>query len=267
MSWAWRIYEDFLMGSRLGAYEKMLRALVDDGYEFLTFARFWEEVKRGVVHNRCVLLRHDIDSDAKTAQLMWDIERSLGVVSSFYFRLSTIDLHLIGEIAHSGFEVSYHYEELSTYARRHKIHTASAIRARFPEIQLTFEENLRQLRQRTGLAMRTVAAHGDFVNRRLGVRNTEILQDADFRRRVNVDLELYDERLTDLISSRHADLGAWKDIWAPVQPMTTAGKERSVLYVLVHPKHWRSSWRENSKQAAVRFIQGAQYWASRPRAH
>ena len=47
-----------------------------------------------------------------------------------------------------------------------------------PEAKAEFAANLETIRSRTGLPMPVVSAHGDFVNRRLGMANWAILADA-----------------------------------------------------------------------------------------
>ncbi len=71
------------------------------------------------------MLRHDVDTDPGTAAAMWDIERELGVESSYFFRLSTLAPALMADIAAGGSEASYHYEEVATVAKRRRLRTPS----------------------------------------------------------------------------------------------------------------------------------------------
>ena len=88
--------------------------------------------------------------------------------SSYFFRLSTLAPALMAEIAAGGGEASYHYEELSWVAKRRRLRSRSDALRALPEARDRFAENLQTLRMKTGLPMRVVASHGDFVNRRLG---------------------------------------------------------------------------------------------------
>src|SRR6185295_3645039 len=89
-----RIYSDFLMPSRLGAYRSLLESALAAGYTFISIEAYWELIQAGAVDpaRRYLILRHDIDTDTATAGVMWRIERSLRISSSYYFRLSTVDL-------------------------------------------------------------------------------------------------------------------------------------------------------------------------------
>ena len=60
---------------------------------------------------RYVLLRHDIDTDPVGGRLMHEIEHSLGVVGTYYFRLKTLDLSLsCGSCSVEGMRLGYHFE-------------------------------------------------------------------------------------------------------------------------------------------------------------
>ena len=115
-----RIYSDFLMPSRLDDYKKLLKIALDSGYKIDSIAGFYEKIETHKIDSkkRYLILRHDIDTDIKTAMEMWNIERSMGVISSYYFRLSTFDVNLMQEISKSGGEASYHFEEVATFAKK-----------------------------------------------------------------------------------------------------------------------------------------------------
>src|SRR6185369_13900595 len=146
----------------------------------------------GTAAGRVLILRHDIDTDPRTAGAMWALERERGIVSSYFFRLSTVDVHLMRTIAAAGGDAGYHFEELATIAKAARLRTAEEVRARLPEARDRFAVNLDRLRRQTGLPLRIAASHGDFVNRAVGVNNTEILDDPAFRESVGIELEAYD---------------------------------------------------------------------------
>src|SRR5262249_31005457 len=144
----------------------------------------WQKIKNnGEIesYKKYLVLQHDIDTDTTSAKAMWDIEKALGVKGSYYFRLSTIDICLMKEIEFSGGEASYHFEEIATIAKQKGLKSREHILSYMPYIRTEFEENLNSLRKKSGLPMKIVAAHGDFVNRKLRVFNWEILQDNNFR--------------------------------------------------------------------------------------
>ena len=116
----WRLYSDFLMPSRLRLYEKLLEEAGDRGYELHSVASFWEVIKEGGPHThaRYLILRHDVDTDVRTARAMFAIEQKRGARASYYFRLSTLDVPFMKSIHQAGSEASYHYEEIAAFGKR-----------------------------------------------------------------------------------------------------------------------------------------------------
>ena len=255
-----RIYADFLMPSRLPAYRALLRAYLDAGYRVVSIATFWDLVRSSNLDpdQPIAILRHDIDTDPGTARRMWEIEQDLGVGGSFFFRLSTLDPALIGRIAAAGGHASYHYEELATVAKRHRIRTRAGAEAHRAEAQDELRRNLLSLRQRFDLPLDIVASHGDFVNRKLGIPNWSLLTDQGFRREVGIVLETYDEAMMSLVTSRHSDtLGP--RYWIPEDPRLAIARGERVVYLLVHPRHWHVARVINARDDALRAWENLTY--------
>ena len=256
-----RVISDFLMGSRLGAYQRFLEAALRAGYRITSVGGVWRLIgDRGLdPAQRYLVLRHDVDTDPGTAAAMWDIERGLSVESSYFFRLSTIAPDLMADIARGGSEASYHYEELAAVAKRRGLRSPSDALAHLPEARDEFAKNLGELRAMTGLPMRVVASHGDFVNVRLGVPNSVILADPSLRQEVGIDLETYDEAFLRHLSSKHSDIG-YPRYWAWSDPAEAIRAGKPVVSVLVHPRHWRVDRRVNARDDIQRAIEGLRYW-------
>ena len=235
-----RIYADFLMPSRLEAYRGLLELALGAGYRVVSIETFWQLVLDDAVDRsgRYLILRHDIDTDPHTAAAMWEIERRLGIESSYYFRLNTADLRLMGAISDGGGQASYHYEEVATIVKERRLRRAADVLDSLPEARDRFRENLGRLRTATGLAMRVVASHGDFVNRAVGVANRAILEDPDFRQSVGVDLEVYDEVFIRHITTRYSDTHHPR-YWVSGDPEEGIARQEPVIQLLVHPRHWR----------------------------
>lgn len=234
-----RVYADVLMPSRLGAYAELLGTALESGYDVVGVGSFWRGLEAGRDEtSRALILRHDVDTDPRTAGAMWRVDQRLGIDSSFFFRLATMDADLAVRIAAAGGEASYHYEELATIIKRRRLRTREAAVAALPEARDLFARNIDRLRTTTGLPMRVVAAHGDFVNRRLGVANWEILADAAFREAVGIDLETYDAGYIAQLSSWFSD-AIYPRFWEPSDPGTAIRAGDPVVSLLVHPRHWR----------------------------
>jgi hypothetical protein len=248
-----RLYGDFLMPSRLEEYRALLERSLGAGYRIVSVEGFWGLLGGAGLEPgaRYLVLRHDIDTGPRTAAAMWQIERELGIAGSFYFRLSTLEPELMGSIAAAGGEASYHYEELASLAKRRHLRSRAAILAHLPEARELFGRNLARLRTLTGLPMRVVAAHGDFVNRRHGIRNWVLLEDRALREELGIELEAYDEAFMRHVSSRHADL-IDRRRWTPEDPLAAIGRAEPLVYVLVHPRGWQVERLANARDDALR---------------
>jgi len=258
---AWqRVYSDFLMPSRLESYRALLEQALAAGYTIGSVEQFWSLIGAAGVDpvRRYLILRNDIDTGPRTAQEMWRIEQSLGIVGSYFFRLSSLDLGIMDQMAASGVEPSYHYEELAAVAKRRRLRTRSELERHLPEAQDLFARNVARLRSLTGQSIRVVAAHGDFVNRKLGLLNTAILADRAFRAQVGIELETYDLAFMDVVTSRHADLTSppW---WTPTGPSLAIARGEPVVYVLVHPRSWHVERRLNARDDGRRIWEGLRY--------
>ena len=252
-----RLYADFAMPSRLDAYRRLLERALAAGYEIVSLERFWQLVSDGPLDPsaRYLILRHDVDTDPGTAAEMWRIEQELSIRGSYYFRLSTLDRHLMRSIRDGGAEAGYHYEELATLAKRTRARRPEEALALVPAARAELGRNLASLRAATGLPLRVVASHGDFVNRAVGVANTILLDDASFRASVGVDLEAYDAPFLAYVTSRHSDTHHPR-YWVGEDPADAIGRGEPVVHVLVHPRHWRVSRRINALDDLGRVREG-----------
>jgi hypothetical protein len=244
----YRIYSDFFMPSRLGIYERLLVEALNHEYEVHSIESYWELLKTGRQRSgqRYLILRHDVDTDVKTARAMWEIEKRLGVKASYYFRLTTLDVPFMREIHESGGEASYHYEEIAAVGKKRGLATKAQVYACMPIIREHFKENLVALRKKTGLPLHIVASHGDFFNRKVGMINHEILQDVPLRKELGIELETYDDVMMRHVTSRHSDTLA-PLFWKPSDPVDAIRRGEPVVYVLTHPRHWRSDFMGNLK--------------------
>ncbi|MBE3128508.1 MAG: hypothetical protein IMZ60_02390 [Actinobacteria bacterium] len=256
----YRFYSDFLMPTRLNEFRLLLQEAINHGYETTTIYDFWGKIKNGNINidKKYFILRHDIDTDIDTAKLMWQIEQELHINGSFYFRLSTLGIPFMQRISEAEGEASYHYEELATVAKWKGLRNKEEIEKALPLIREIFKQNLYLLRAKTGLPMKTVASHGDFINRWLGVVNTVILNDKSFRKDLGIELETYDEKFMHFVSSRFSDTH-YPIFWKPSHPLEAIKRGEHVIYFLVHPRHWRSNIKINFLNNLNRVWEGFRY--------
>ncbi len=237
----YRFYSDFLLPSRVQEFRRLLEQALARGYQVHSIASIWEKIKAGQLQDGPYLvLRLDIDTDLRTTRALWWVMRELGVRGSFYFRLSTLDVKLMCEIHASGSEASYHYEEIAAYAKRHRLKSRAEVEAQMPAIRALFAENYRRIKALTGLPLHTVASHGDWLNRRLGMINLELLQDPHLRQELGIELEAYDPVLHRHYIRRYSD-GAYPNLWLDGDPLEAIQKGLPFVEVLMHPRHWAAN--------------------------
>jgi hypothetical protein len=239
------------MGDRLVLYRSLLRRLKALDYRFQTMSHYMDSVSRGEIFEHPVcLLRNDVDSDPAGAARMFAIDREEGVRATYFFRLSTLDVGLVSRIAGYGRDVGYHYEEIATLVRKKGLRRAADVDTHLDVIRDDFRDNLSLFRDRTGVSPRVVAAHGDFLNRRLGVTNRHLLT-PELRQELGIVADAYDPVLHHDLAARYSDRPApqW---WYPSDPVQAlAARPRSVS-ILVHPRQWVCNPVANAKLGATR---------------
>ncbi|MFX0135577.1 MAG: hypothetical protein ACFFDN_18170 [Candidatus Hodarchaeota archaeon] len=115
-----------------------------NGYEFLTFYDYC----LGNLSKKFLIMRHDVDRHVIHALKMAEIENSLGVKSTYYFRYQKgdFDNNIIRRIISLGHEVGYHYESLAK------------ARGDFSKAIKIFKLELNRLNEITNV--KTICAHG-----------------------------------------------------------------------------------------------------------
>ena len=261
---AQRVYCDYLRPERLDEFRRLIGRAVDLGYETLTLSAFARLVDAGEVaaRGRVLLLRHDVDTDVPRARRMWEIERELGAVGTYFFRRATWNLPFMRELAANGYEVGYHYEELATLVKQRGAATADEARALIIPARERLRTALAELRAHSAMQLDVLASHGDFANRLVDVSNTELLADRGFRAEIGVRLEAYD--LEEHVDARASD-NACPDAWEPLDPLRALERGIPVVELLVHPRAWGAAPAVNGRADLARMAEGCLYALRRAR--
>lgn len=128
----------------LTKYERLIETIIHTKYtpisvcDYLTFKP-----------NNCIIIRHDVDREAKRALDMAKLEYNHGIASTYYFRFKTdvFKPEIIHKIADMGHEIGFHYEVLD----KTKGNTEKAIEL--------FKRELEELRNVTNI--KTACMHGN----------------------------------------------------------------------------------------------------------
>lgn len=229
-----RIYADYFMKNRFEEYKNILENFLENGYKFITIDEY--RYIRFDNKDKIVILRHDIDSDLRIAKEMFYIERNLGIKSTYYFRLYTIDIDFMRLLDDYGNELGYHFEEIASFAKKHNLKTKEEVYKYFPIIREELEDNIKNFID-LGFNLKSICSHGDFKNRELGIRNKEILNE-EILDKYNI-IEAY--TIEDTLDMRIADT-QYLDVWVggSLEDMIN-NKSRSNL-ILIHPRAWDSNF-------------------------
>ncbi len=128
----------------LNIYKELLSTLLNSGFEFYVL----EDLCGGEVEEPFVVLRHDVDRNPQNSLRMAEVENSMGIRATYYFRTvsKVFDPKVIKKISLLGHEVGYHYEDLST------------LHGDVEEAIKSFKRNVEKLREL--VPVNTVSMHG-----------------------------------------------------------------------------------------------------------
>lgn len=150
------------MDFTLSVYNQLLHSLTTEGYSFTTFKNFLLDRKRPN-HKKNAILRHDVERFPINAYNIAEIEYSLGIRSTFYFRISTNSFNpsIITKIATLGHEIGYHYDDVETsywVIRRKNFRQKVKKELLIDAAYESFVKNLEKLR--TVADITTICMHG-----------------------------------------------------------------------------------------------------------
>ncbi|WP_284456195.1 hypothetical protein [Alloalcanivorax xenomutans] len=254
---AWnRIYSDYFMGSRLEEYQKIVQTALDLGFEHMTVSEFSQRVIKQSLPKKVMIHRHDIDTDIRTARKIYQIEQKLGVRSTFYFRLSTLNQKLMSDIKASGGEVGYHFEELAQFCKDNNIKSKEEALSNLPAIRNKFVVNFENIKKKYDIDMTTVAAHGDFVNRKIGLPSTVIV-DESVKREVSIFCEAYDVFFMNALDIYISDK-PYPQYYHPVN-IFDAMKTYDIICFTSHPRQWDTNFLVNTWDNLKRVVEGIRW--------
>lgn len=228
-----------LSRSRWDDYRALLEHALAAQYEIVSLETFITQ--GGIDADRILILRHDVDQAPRSVLPMLDIERRLGLNSTWYFRWRTATPAAVRAVQDAGGQVGLHYETMTRLALTRGVPRDDAeARARLHACRELLRAEIRVFRDRFG-DIRSVAAHGD--TRVPAVRNGDLLRDQD-PRDFGVEFDSNDamrrHELACWLTDRSEAEGGWKD---GIDPAALFGAGSSPVLCLTHPNNWTSGLR------------------------
>lgn len=210
--------------------------------------------------DKVYLNRHDIDTSPRVAREMFEIEKEVfdhTGSATYYFRESTLDRMLIKDIDEYEYETGYHYEELATYEKEHKLKNIDKLKGVLPECGECFLRNIARFRSITDSPCLSVASHGDYINTKYKIQNFEILKNDEIRNKSGIIVEAYDESIIQYVEVRYADqvlLGSFAE-----EVLKGIEERHNVIMTFTHSRNWKVDVIANTKDNIGRFWEGYKY--------
>ncbi|TFG34235.1 hypothetical protein EU527_04240 [Candidatus Thorarchaeota archaeon] len=201
-------------------YKRFLKNISTDQFSIISFQDYTES--RIDFDRINVFIRHDVDISLKRTRKMVEVEKEMGIYSTYLFRLHaekyTFEeaIPIIRQLSNEGFEIGLHYETLAV---------AKGNRSKAIELLVHDIERLRKI-----TPIRVVAAHGQ-----KNYRNRDIWIDMDKEElEVSSAYEMkYDLYLSDAGGKRLRDKDG-KYLFDRVYE----AKPGDIVQVLIHPDWW-----------------------------
>ena len=187
---------------------------------------------------RILALRHDIDVvDVAGNEAFLAAETAVGATATYYLRLATAPAHagFVGRLHDAGFEVGYHYEEAATLAKRIRARDRAAVDAQRAAVEAAFRGNVDRFRARYAPDLRSVASHGDWMNRALGFRNNEFVT-PELLTACGLDFEAYDASVLGRADAYVSDVATPPAVWADGLGLVEAIARRIDPHRDAHPR-------------------------------
>ena len=239
-----RIYKKLAQKSRLDIYKGILQLALDKGYRVCSIYDWYRSDK----HEKVLVLRHDVDIDVEGARKMFEVERHLGVSSTYYFRNTTKNHSLIKKMQSNGFEVGLHYETIADYCKIKGIKSVDdAGNINYRRCALILEEEIENWKNEYG-DLKSICAHGDKRNRILHIPN-RILFDDVIRSKTSVFVDACDKDLMEQVDVYISDTSVvnnhrWK---YGVSPIEAINRDDKTIMLLTHPTHWNYNFLKGIK--------------------
>jgi len=256
-----RVRADYGGKDRAAEYRSLLEMARDAGYALVSLGDFRAAVAADAEPPAGPILglRHDIDVvDVAGNDAFLAAEIAVGARATYYLRLATAPAHagFVGRLHDAGFEVGYHYEEAATMAKRIHARDRAAVEAQRSAVEAAFRGNVDRFRARYAPDLRSVASHGDWMNRALGFRNHEFVT-PELLATCGLDFEAYDASVLGRSDAYVSDVATPPALWADglgLAEAIAAGSTRIVM--LTHERQWHTNRLASLRSDATRLFEG-----------
>lgn len=255
------ILKTIIFNNRLKTYEKYIRYAIKNGYQVMSLKDFYSNYKN---IGKCLVLRHDVDHVGESTRKMYEIEKKIGVKSTYYFRGCTLDVELAKEMHSFDYDVGFHFETLSDYADEHNLNNVENINKN--EMVKTLRKEICAFEKKVGFSIDSICSHGTATNLKIGHSNNWILDDKELDDSWGgCRFEAYNKKMYDFVDTHIMDCDllfnygfAYKD-----NPYCAIENCSNHIIFLAHPSHWYLPFNKRMRQLARLLIGRGQFSTDR----
>ncbi len=229
---------------RLKEYQYYIRLAQEKKYKVCSMEQFWAEKESDKKH---FVLRHDVDHITKGTRKMYEAEKECGVVSTYYFRHSTMDIPLMSEMQQNGYEVGLHYETLSDYAEERGLDSVEDEDIRICRERL--KKEIQDFKNHLPKPVKSICSHGAPANKRICCSNNVLLEGECYGD-YGILFEAYDKVMYEKYVDEHImdnTLGINYGFSYASNPIDAIEKGSQNIVFLAHPNHWYQSFSRSIK--------------------
>lgn len=245
------LFLKYLKNNRILDYENIIKYAKQQDYEIIGLRDYIE--KNYDTTKKLFILRHDVDHLSNGTKMMFEVEKKYGVRSSFYFRNATFEPKLMKEIEKYGSEASLHFEPIADFVKMNFITNKEELYSyeNWEQRCLNIlKANLQHYRNILDIPCSTIASHGEYENRLVGIANNFLTEDTQTYNFLNIKLEAYNKEMLDNVSCYISDV--------PIEinngfrygttPLEALEKKEDFIMFLSHPNHWHyNKWNQFRK--------------------
>lgn len=254
-----------VFNDRLDDYREYIEYAQKHNYKVVSLEDFYSNSERN--QEKHFVLRHDVDWPGQSTRKMFELEKDLGVKSTYYFRFSTIDKPLIDEMIAAGFDVGLHFETIADYVKEHHISEASCLDMDLMTDLL--KKDILRFEEIVCHKVHSICSHGAPENVLLKVANNTIterlLKAGGGYELLNIDFEAYDSTMYNDVDCHIMDGGvlghygfSYKDT-----PISAIDEGKNNIVFLSHPSHWWLTPQDRYKSILLFFLGKAKFTTNR----
>ena len=244
-----RVFARTLSRARWDEYRQLLEDALADGYQLWSLEDWL--LSSGASPVRAAILRHDVDQHPRSALPILEIERELGVHSTWYFRWRTASPSVIEAVRAAGGQVGFHYETLTRLVRERGLAASDVDAGLVAEARELLRREIAAFQQSFG-PICSVCPHGD--TRVPGVSNQILLrgeQHEEYGIALDGNDDIDRQPLGLWLTDRSIPDGRWKDRLDPHQVFASG---TTPVLLLIHPNNWCSGislWYDRGRAAVL----------------